>query len=61
MAQLFKSRSHKTGLPPGSLVYVGKQRAEAVKITVFDYDEMRCTERQIATFAESVPICSRTI
>jgi len=40
-----RKRSQKTGLPPGSLVHIGRQRTEKVKITVIDYDETRFTEQ----------------
>jgi len=47
MVKKGKGRSKKTGLPPGSLVYVGEGRSEAVRITVMDYDEQTFTERQV--------------
>jgi len=31
--------SKKIGLPPGSIVYIGEQKVEKVKITVYEYDE----------------------
>ena len=40
-----RKRSQKTGLPPGSLVHIGRQRTEKIKITVIDYDETRFTEQ----------------
>ncbi len=39
-----KQRSHKAGLPPGSLVHIGRQRAEKTKITVIVYDETQFIE-----------------
>ncbi len=39
-----KKRSQKAGLPPGTLVHIGRQRAEKAKITVIDYDETHFTE-----------------
>jgi magnesium transporter len=34
-----KNLSTKVGLPPGSIVYVGEQKVEKVKITLAEYDE----------------------
>ena len=31
--------SQKIGLPPGSIVYLGEQKVEKVKITLTEYDE----------------------
>ena len=39
MSRLLKKRSKTIGLPPGSLIHVGENKAEEVKITVIDYDE----------------------
>jgi magnesium transporter len=37
-------RSKKAGLPPGALVHIGKQRAEKVKVTIYEYSEDHCEE-----------------
>ena len=47
MAKRTKKNSGTAGLPPGALVYVGKERTEKVKITVIDYDEHDFQEREI--------------
>ncbi len=47
MRKLVRKRSAKAGLPPGTLVHIGEQRTEAVRISVFEYDEARCDERQL--------------
>ena len=39
-----KRLSKKAGLPPGTLVYVGEQRAERVRISCIDYDVDSITE-----------------
>ncbi len=39
MPKLFKTLSKKSGLPPGTLVHIGKERTEKVKINIIDYDE----------------------
>ncbi len=45
--KLIKPFSKKTGLPPGTLVYVGKERTKKVKITLIDYDEKHLIEKQL--------------
>jgi len=52
MPRLIKKRSRKAGLPPGTLVHIGEQKAEEVKITAIDYDEARFQEREIETVEE---------
>ena len=47
MAKRAKKNSGTAGLPPGTLVYVGKERAEKVNITVIDYDEHDFQEREV--------------
>ncbi len=46
MLKLIKKMSRKRGLPPGTLIHVGKESTEAVNITVIDYDETRLEERE---------------
>lgn len=53
MSRLLKKRSKKSGLPPGSLVYVGEQITKDVKITVIDYDDEHFEEKIITTIEES--------
>ncbi len=48
-----RKRSQKSGLPPGTLVHIGRQRAEKAKITVIDYDEKQFAEEQF----ESIDAC----
>jgi magnesium transporter len=48
-----RKRSQKAGLPPGSLVHIGRQRAEKTKITVIDYDESHFTEQDV----DSIEVC----
>ena len=45
MSRIMKRRSKKAGLPPGTLVHVGKKRAEKAKITILDYDDKNFEER----------------
>lgn len=43
---MHKRMSHKIGLKPGSLLYVGPERTEKATITIFDYTETELTERE---------------
>ncbi len=45
-------RSKKTGLPPGTLVHVGEQFTDKVKISVVSYDEPQSTELEVTDPAE---------
>jgi len=49
--------SKKSGLEPGSLVYIGKERPEDVKITVtlIDYDSDTLEEKEIKDIEECAP------
>ncbi len=48
-------RSRKTGLPPGSLVHIGLERAEKTRITILDYDAEHVEEREIHAVEELAP------
>ncbi len=52
MSKLTKKRSVKTGLPPGSLVYVGDKKAEEANISVIEYDENLFNERSLSKVSE---------
>ncbi len=45
--KLFHKSPQKIGLPPGSLVHVGKKRVEKPKISLIDYDSANFIEREI--------------
>ena len=47
MPKLFKNRSKKTGLSPGTLVHIGEKKVEKVKIYLIDYDENHFDEKEI--------------
>jgi len=47
MIRFVKKRSKKTGLPPGSLVHIGKKKEIKTKITIIDYDEKTFQELEI--------------
>ena len=55
MAEMIKKRSQKAGLPPGTLIHIGEQRAEAAKITVIDYDDISFQEKELKTVEECFP------
>jgi magnesium transporter len=46
MNKLLKKRSQKTGLPPGTLMHIGEERKETVKISVLEYDEQTVREEK---------------
>ncbi|MSR83533.1 MAG: magnesium/cobalt transporter CorA [Candidatus Latescibacteria bacterium] len=48
-----RRKSHKTGLPPGSLVHIGQERGEAVQIRLMDYDGETLRERQLTRIEEA--------
>jgi magnesium transporter len=49
-----KNLSTKVGLPPGSIVYVGEQKVEKVKITLTEYDENKVESYEINSVEEVV-------
>jgi magnesium transporter len=53
MLRFVKKRSRKSGLPPGSLIHIGEERAGRTTITVMDYDEKSLRERE----AEKIEEC----
>ncbi|BET57778.1 magnesium/cobalt transporter CorA [Geobacter sp. 60473] len=55
MKKIIKQRSRKTGLPPGSLVHIGEQTGEPVRISLVDYDETSISERETDDIAECFP------
>ncbi|MFH1846692.1 MAG: magnesium/cobalt transporter CorA [Candidatus Omnitrophota bacterium] len=52
MTRFIKKISKTAGLVPGTLVHVGEQKVEKVKITVFDYDSDGFTEKQVHNIEE---------
>lgn len=55
MKRLF-AVSDKQGLPPGSMVYTGKQRDEPLRISVIDYDAKTISELQDVTTESCVAL-----
>jgi len=50
-----KGHSRKAGLPPGTLVYIGEQKVEQVRITYLDYNEQDFQEKQAESIDECFP------
>ncbi|MBC8389337.1 MAG: magnesium/cobalt transporter CorA [Actinobacteria bacterium] len=54
MVRFIKKRSKKAGLPPGSLVHIGKKGKAKTKITVIDYDKKSFQELEIEDLKECI-------
>lgn len=52
MANNRKKRSHKTGLPPGSLIHIGEQRTEIPRITLIQYDGQTFSEGEASSLEQ---------
>lgn len=52
MLEFLKQRSEKSGLSPGSAVYVGKERDHVVKVRLFDYDRENFFDTSALDLAE---------
>lgn len=52
MPKRSKSRSQKTGLPPGTLVHIGEKLSESIKVTLLDYDGTHYVEKIILNVDE---------
>lgn len=51
-SKVLKKRSKKTGLPPGTLVHIGEEKTESVKITILNYDETQFQEVEASKVEE---------
>lgn len=52
MTSLFRKRAKKAGLPPGTLVYVGEQPIEKVRLSIIEYNETTIQEKNDVTIQE---------
>ncbi len=52
MLPFLKRMSGKAGLPPGSLVHVGEQKVDRVRVRILNYDAKRLEEREIEHLAD---------
>jgi len=55
MPKSIKKISKKAGLPPGSLVPIGKKKTSKVKITIIDYDKIQFIEKEAKKIEEVFP------
>ncbi len=53
--KLVRTRSAKHGLPPGTLVLIGKEASAPVGITIMDYDADRVAEDRAASVEKCLP------
>ena len=54
-----KRRAETQGKAPGSLVHVGDQKIDQVRLRLIDYDDAQLTERELETLEEAVPLKDR--
>ncbi len=59
MTPAARKRIRKVALPPGTLVYVGAERAEPVRISVIHYDADRIEQRQVSSAGEAADFRGR--
>ena len=52
---LKKKISKKAGLPPGTLIHVGEQKLENVRLSLMNYDEEKIEEKEINSIDECFP------
>jgi magnesium transporter len=55
MARFIKKRSKTIGLPPGSIIHIGKKKTDTVKITVIDYDKNKVEEEKVVDVKDCFP------
>ena len=55
LLNLFKRYTQKVGQPPGTLVYLGEEPTEPVRITIIDYNETHLEEEEVQTVEACVP------
>jgi magnesium transporter len=56
MTTAAKKRSKKTGLPPGSLIHIGEQKTDEIKITIREFGEDQYSETRDASFDQCARI-----
>jgi magnesium transporter len=56
-----KKISRKAGLPPGTLVHIGEKKSEKVRITVLEYHEEFCKEKELASLNGYIPSNDKSI
>lgn len=53
-SRFMKRRSHKAGMPPGSLIHIGEQRLERTRLSIIGYGPDGVTEVKDATIEQCV-------
>jgi magnesium transporter len=56
-----KKISRKAGLPPGTLIHIGDRKSEQVRITVFEYSEEECREKELASLNGYAPSADKSV
>ena len=51
MARFFKKREEIKGLSPGSLIFIGNQKVDTIRIRVIDYDRVQLKEDELKDIA----------
>ena len=52
MARFFKKSEENKGLAPGSLIFIGNKKMDAVRIKLIDFDKINLTETQLTKISE---------
>ena len=55
MRKLVQQRSHKAGMPPGSLVHIGRKKREKMAVTVFEYNDQSLKEKEVDIENSRIP------
>ena len=55
MPRLIKGRSKKINQPPGSMNFVGEKRTDLTSLSIIEYDEKQCLEKQVKTIEDCLP------
>jgi hypothetical protein len=59
MAKLVKKISKKAGLPPGTLVHIGEEQKDKVKLRLIDYNEDHFGRKSFTRFSRASPTRTR--
>ncbi|NUO81589.1 magnesium and cobalt transport protein CorA, partial [candidate division KSB1 bacterium] len=59
MSKSKKRRGKRPGLPPGTLVHVGEQKIERIKVSLIDYEPAKFQEQEITEVQECFPFRDR--
>ncbi|MFX0089912.1 MAG: magnesium/cobalt transporter CorA [Promethearchaeota archaeon] len=56
MRRLFRKRSKKTGLPPGTPIHIGEKRIEKTRIRIIEYDKNQFQEEDVKSVDKCFPL-----